>query len=223
MVDLNADLGESFGSYTIGNDDIIDIVDRANIACGFHAGDPLVIKRACERALAQGVTVGAHVGYRDLAGFGRRFIAYEPEVLKAEVQYQIGALSAFAPVTYVKPHGALYNYACMNKDQAMPIIEAMVEYDGELSLMCLANSPIIGWAHEAGLSTISEAFADRAYTPEGTLVPRTEPGAVLGFEDALAQARKIIAEESADSICVHGDSASALKLATAIREVLDAT
>ncbi|MDO4908302.1 MAG: 5-oxoprolinase subunit PxpA [Corynebacterium sp.] len=221
MVDLNADLGESFGSYRIGNDDIISIVDRANIACGFHAGDPLVIKKACQQATEAGALIGAHVGYRDLAGFGRRFIAYDPATLQAEIEYQIGALSAFGEVSYVKPHGALYNYACMNKDQAMPIIHALLAYDPALSLMCLANSPIIGWAEEAGLATISEAFADRAYNPDGTLVARSQPGAVLRFDDALAQARSMIEKESADSICVHGDSEGALKLAHAIREVLD--
>lgn len=221
-IKLNADIGESFGSYSIGNDAIMSYIDQANIACGFHAGDPYIMHKTVLSAQENNVAIGAHVGYRDLAGFGRRFINYEPHILKAEIQYQLGALSAFADIEYVKPHGALYNYASHNKDQAMPIIEAILDFDPRLTLMGLAYSPILDWAQEAGLSTFAEAFADRAYESDMTLRSRSLPGAVLSHDEAVAQAIRFAQEGWADSICVHGDSPDAFETAIAIRKALHA-
>ena len=240
-MDLNADLAEGFGRWELGEDGaLLEIVTSANVACGFHAGDPGVIRRACELAAERGVAVGAQVGYRDLAGFGRRFIDVEPRELTDDVLYQIGALSAFARVAgteiaYVKPHGALYNAIVRHEEQAAAVVEAVRCYDPRLAALGLPGSRWLALAAEAGLATYREAFADRAYTPEGTLVSRREPGAVLEDVDEIAQrcARMARGEPisavdgteiqvSADSICLHGDSPDAVAAARAVRDRLTA-
>ncbi|MEJ5997167.1 LamB/YcsF family protein [Corynebacterium sp. H130] len=239
MFDLNSDLGESFGSYRIGNDDaVLALVSSANIATGFHAGDPLVMQKTVAMAVEKQVRIGAHIGYRDLAGFGRRAMAYESDVLTAETIYQIGALQAIAraagaQVEYVKPHGALYNTIAHDRTQAEAVIAGIKAADPSLKLMGLAGAPVLTWAQEAGLETIAEAFADRAYTSEGTLVPRSQPGAVL--HDPTAAAAQALAfargeaitaidgskvQVSAQSLCVHGDNPEALELVKQIRSTL---
>lgn len=239
-IDLNSDLGESFGSWTMGQDEqMLDIVTSANIACGFHAGDPLVMVRTCELAHANNVRIGAHVGYRDLAGFGRRAMDYDTAELRAETIYQLGALQAAAEtvgahVSYVKPHGALYNRIAHDETQASAVIEAITAVDPSLKLMGLAGSPVLEWAQQAGLDTISEAFADRAYNPDGSLASRKQPGAVHHDPDiAAAQALAFATGETitaidgtqlqvnADSICLHGDNPAAVQLARRIAETLE--
>jgi len=238
-IDLNCDLGESFGNFHIGNDEeVLGLVTSANIATGFHAGDPLVMLTTVRRAKENSVRIGAHVGYRDLPGFGRRFIDYDLDQLTAEVLYQIGALQAACRATgteveYVKPHGALYNRIARDAKQAQAVIAGMKLADPQLALMGLAGSPVLGWAEEAGLPTISETFADRAYEKDGSLVPRSQPGAIhdsdeKATEQALnfALGKPITAVDGsdvqvvADSICVHGDNPHALHLVRAIRDTL---
>ncbi|AKK05457.1 putative lactam utilization protein B-like protein [Corynebacterium mustelae] len=241
QIDLNADLGESFGAYTIGNDtEVLKLITSANIACGFHAGDPQVMLDTTAQAIAGGVRIGAHPGYRDLSGFGRRTMIYSPRELTAEIIYQIGALQAAATasggtVEYVKPHGALYNTIASDKTQAMAVIEAIAALDQSLSLMVLAASPIVDWARSAGLSVIEEVFADRAYNPDGSLVSRSLAGAVHHDpEVAAAQAVAFATRQPistidgttitlpADSLCVHGDNPQALALIDRIRTELTA-
>lgn len=241
QIDLNADLGESFGRWTLGDDDaMLEVVSSANVACGFHAGDPSVLRHSCEKAAARGVAIGAQVGYRDLAGFGRRFIDIAPAELTDDVLYQIGALEAFARVAgtrvrYVKPHGALYNAIVHHEEQAAAVVEAVVQYDRSLPVLGLPGSAWLRLAEEAGLTTVGEAFADRAYTPEGRLVSRREPGAVLHEPDEIAQRCVRIATEGevvavdgsvvpapAGSLCVHGDSPGAVEIARRVRAGLDA-
>ncbi|GAA3461791.1 LamB/YcsF family protein [Saccharothrix longispora] len=238
MIDLNSDLGEGFGIWRLGDDDaLLDVVTSANVACGFHAGDPSTMRRVCERAAARGVAVGAQVSYRDLAGFGRRFIDVDPRELADEVLYQIGALEACAraagtSVTYVKPHGALYNATVHHDGQAAAVV-AGVRAFGDLPVLGLPGSRLLHHAARAGLRPVREAFADRAYTPEGTLVPRREPGAVLGDADAvlarvlrLAERGELVAadgsviEVDVDSVCVHGDTPGAVEHARVIRAAL---
>lgn len=240
VIDLNADLGEGFGQWTLGDDDaLLDVVTSANVACGFHAGDPTVLRRTCERAAERGVVVGAQVGYRDLAGFGRRFIDMEPGDLTNDVLYQIGALEAFARVAgtqvrYVKPHGALYNAIVHHEAQAAAVVDAVRRYDPTLPVLGLPGSAWLQLAEEAGLTVVPEAFADRAYTPEGTLVARREPGAVLhdAHEVAercvrLATRGEVVAVDGsvvpvrAGSVCVHGDSPGAVDMARAVRAALE--
>ncbi|MFC7330456.1 LamB/YcsF family protein [Marinactinospora rubrisoli] len=234
-IDLNSDLGESFGRWTLGDDAaLLAIVTSANVACGFHAGDPSVLRRTCAEAARQGVVIGAQVGYRDLAGFGRRFIDVPPAELTDEVIYQIGALEAFARVAgervrYVKPHGALYNTIVHHEEQAAAVVEAVRLYDPELPVLGLPGSVWLRRAADAGLRTIREAFADRAYTPQGTLVSRRERGALLHDPDQVAERCVRIARGEpieaidgspltieADSICVHGDSPGAVHMAQAV-------
>lgn len=238
-VDLNSDLGEGFGSWTLGDDDaLLDVVTSANVACGFHAGDAGIMRRVCERAAERDVAIGAQTGYRDLPGFGRRFIDIEPEALTQDVIYQIGALEAFARVAgsrvrYVKPHGALYNAIVHHEEQAAAVVRALVDYDPTLPVLGLHGSVFLRLAEEAGLVCVREAFADRAYTPEGTLVSRRLPGAVLHDADeiarrcvAMAQGEPIADVEggsltvTADSICVHGDTPGAVGIARAVRAAL---
>lgn len=238
-IDLNADLGESFGRWELGDDDaLLPLVTSANVACGFHAGDPSVLARTCARAAETGVAIGAQVGYRDLAGFGRRFIDVPPADLTNDVLYQIGALEAFARVAgvrvrYVKPHGALYNAIVHHEAQAAAVAEAIVKYDPSLPVLGLPGSVWLRVAAEAGLTTVAEAFADRAYTPEGTLVSRRERGSVLHDAKTIA-ARCVrlatqgeieavdgtIVKVTAASICVHGDTPGAVGNARAVREAL---
>ncbi|KQQ90311.1 5-oxoprolinase subunit PxpA [Aureimonas sp. Leaf324] len=238
-IDLNSDLGESYGAWEMGEDEtMLGLVSSANVACGFHAGDPAGILRTLKSAAARGVAIGAHVSYPDRGGFGRRNMDVASEDLVADVIYQIGALKGLAAVagtrvTYVKPHGALYNTIVSDPRQGRDVVEAILAADRSLVLMCLANAPLVRLAEDAGLTTVSEAFADRAYTPEGTLVSRREPGAVIhdpvvvaARMARLASAGEIEAVDGsvvrlhAQSICVHGDSPGAVSIARAVRERL---
>ncbi len=238
--DLNADLGESFGRWQLGDDDaLLPLVTSANIACGFHAGDPTVLRYACERAAEHGVVIGAQVGYHDLGGFGRRFIDVAPEDLTNDVLYQIGALDALARVAgarvrYVKPHGALYNALVHHEEQAAAVAEAVRRYDPALPVLGLPGSAWLRRAAEAGLHTVPEAFADRAYTAEGELVSRREAGAVLHDPEQVAarsvrmiRDRQVTAVDGsvilvpARSLCVHGDSPDAVHMAQAVRKALE--
>ncbi len=240
-VDLNSDVGESFGRWRLGDDDaVLAQVTSANVACGFHAGDPTTLRTCCEIAAAKGVVVGAQVGYRDLAGFGRRFIDVDPVELADDVTYQIGALSAMArvagtTVAYVKPHGALYNTAVHHERQAQAVVDAVRAYDADLPLLGLPGSELLARAEVAGLRTVREAFADRGYTPEGTLVPRSRPGALLEDPDQVAQRVLRLVTEGvvtavdgtdvaveAESVCLHGDTPGAVAMAERVRAVLDA-
>jgi UPF0271 protein len=238
-VDLNADLGEGYGSWTMGDDDaLLDVVTSANVACGFHAGDPSIMRRVCRLAAERGVAIGAHVSYNDRPGFGRRYVDIEPAVLRDEVIYQIGALDAFAraagsKVRYVKPHGALYNTIVHHEEQAAAVVEAIAEYDPTLPVLGLPGAVWLRLAAEAGLTAVHEAFADRAYTPEGTLVSRRESGSVLhdGREIAARCVAMATGEPIEDvdggtltvqpgSICVHGDTPGAVEIAILVRDHL---
>ena len=239
-LDLNADVGESFGAWTLGDDAaVLDVVTSANVACGFHAGDPLTLRTTCRYAAERGVVVGAQVAYRDLAGFGRRFIDVPADALTADLIYQLGALSAIAQVegtdvAYVKPHGALYNAVVHHEAQARALVDAVVAVDTSLPVLGLPGSLVLDLASEAGLRAVTEAFADRAYTPEGRLVPRTEPGAVL--HDPAEVAARVVrlvldgvvtavdgtdVEVRAESVCIHGDTPGAVAMARAVRAGLE--
>jgi UPF0271 protein len=237
-LDLNADLAEGFGQWPLTDDDaLLDVVTSANVACGFHAGDAPTMRRVCARAAERGVRIGAQVSYRDLAGFGRRFLDVDRETLAAEVLYQIGALRAMAraagvEVEYVKPHGALYNTVVHHEEQAAAVVEA-ARAAGDLPVMGLPGGRLLALAADAGLATIAEAFADRGYTPEGTLVPRSQPGALLPGTDAvvdravrLARDGVIVAVDGteltvrADSLCLHGDTPEAVANAQAVARAL---
>lgn len=258
MIDLNADLGEGFGIWKLGDDDaLLDIVTSANVACGFHAGDPLTIRRTCAAAVDRGVAIGAQVSYRDLAGFGRREMDVEPQELHAEVLYQIAAVDGIARATggrvsYVKPHGALYNRACRDEAQAEAVVAAVADYSrapgpGEatgprrtgtlpvrtLPILTLPGSALHGVAAKHGVPVLAEWFADRAYTASGALVSRREPGAVLHDPDEAAARAVRMARDglvtavdgteirvAAQSICVHGDTPGAVRLARAVRNAL---
>ncbi|EME23983.1 LamB/YcsF family protein [Rhodococcus triatomae] len=238
-IDLNSDLGESFGAWRLGDDEaMLALVTSANVACGFHAGDPATLLATCRGAAQRAVRIGAQVGYRDLAGFGRRFIDVSPADLTADVIYQIGALDGLAQasgsaVAYVKPHGALYNAIVNHREQARAVVAAVVAYDPTLPVLGLPGSVFLAEAETAGLRTVIEAFADRGYLPSGELVPRSRPGAVLSDPDGVADRVLRMVEDGAveavdgsvlairpDSICVHGDSPDAVALAVAIRDRL---
>jgi UPF0271 protein len=240
-IDLNSDLGEGFGRWELGDDAaLLEVVTSANVACGFHAGDPSIMRRSCDRAAALGVAIGAQVAYRDLAGFGRRFIDVDPIDLADDVLYQIGALDAFAraagtQVRYVKPHGALYNTIVAHERQAAAVVQAVRRYSADLAVLGLPGSGFLSIADQSGLRTVAEAFADRAYAPDGTLVPRRAPGAVLCDPEEiaarcvrLARAGEVTAVDGsvlrvrAQSICVHGDSPGAVATARAVRQALTA-
>ncbi len=238
-VDLNSDLGESFGNYTIGMDEeILKYVSSANVACGWHAGDAVVMERTVALAKEFGVAIGAHPGFLDLMGFGRRNMAVTPGEAKAYVKYQLGALTAFTKsmglqVQHVKPHGALYNMAAVDAELARAMCEAVYEVDPEIVFMGLAGSEMIRAAKEVGLRSANEVFADRAYNDDGTLVSRKLPGAVIKDKaEAIRRVVRMVKEgkvESingndiairADSICVHGDNPKALEFVKNIRETL---
>jgi len=240
-IDLNSDLGEGFGHWALGDDEaLLNIVTSANVACGFHASDASIMRRVCAQAAERGVAIGAQVGYRDLPGFGRRFIDIEPAALTQDVIYQIGALQAFAGVagsrvSYVKPHGALYNAIVHHEEQAAAVVRAILDYDATLPVLGLPGSAWLRRAGEAGLTTVPEAFADRAYTPQGTLVSRRLPGAVLDDADEIARRCVAIATGepirnieggpltvTAGSICVHGDTPGAVTIARSVKEALAA-
>ena len=238
-MDLNADLGESFGAYTLGDDEaLLDLVTSASVACGFHAGDPMVMTRTVAAAVERGVVIGAHVGYPDLRGFGRRALALEPAQLRADVVYQIGALDGIARslgtrVRYVKAHGALYNTAAADPAVAATLVDGVRAFDPALAILCLPGSAVAARCAETGSRFVAECFADRAYTPGGVLVPRTAPGAVIDDPQAVAARAVSMAttgvveaiggatvEVRADSICVHGDTPGASALARAVRAAL---
>jgi 5-oxoprolinase (ATP-hydrolysing) subunit A len=240
-IDLNSDLGESFGRWTLGDDDaMLGIVTSANVACGFHAGDASTLRRTCVVAAARGVAVGAQVAYRDLAGFGRRFVDMDPVELADEVVYQLGALEGMCRVAgtrlrYLKPHGALYNAVVHHADQARAVVDAVRAYDPALPVLGLPGSELLRLAEAAGLRAVPEFFVDRGYTPEGTLVRRSEPGAVLHDPDEVAERVVRLLDEGvvravdgtdvpvrAESACVHGDSPGAVAMAEAVRRSLKA-
>ena len=240
VVDLNSDVGESFGRWTLGDDAaVLSLVSSANIACGFHAGDASTLRRCCELAAERGVRVGAQVGYRDLAGFGRRFIEMDPVELADDVTYQIGALEALARVSgtrvsYVKPHGALYNAVVHHESQAQAVVDAVRAYDRRLPVLGLPGSQLLARAEAAGLPTVAEAFADRGYTPEGTLVPRSQDGALLHDPDDVARRVVRLVTEGvvsavdgtdvavvAGSVCLHGDTPGAVVMAERVRAALE--
>jgi UPF0271 protein len=240
-VDLNSDLGESFGAWSMGDDAaLLRLVSSANVACGFHAGDASTMLATCRGAAGNGVTVGAHVSYRDLAGFGRRSMDVPPAELRDEVLYQLAALAGLARVAgtsvrYVKPHGALYNRIVADERQARAVVDAVAAFDPRLALLGLAGSAVERAAEEAGVRFVREAFVDRGYRPDGTLVPRTEPGALL-HDPAEIAARavrmvtdgRVVAVDGSDirvqvdSLCVHGDTPGAVAMARAVREALTA-
>ncbi|MBE6949532.1 MAG: LamB/YcsF family protein [Ruminococcaceae bacterium] len=240
-VDLNSDLGESFGAYTIGMDsEVLKYISSANVACGFHAGDPMVMEKTVSMAKANGVAVGAHPGYPDLMGFGRRNMTISPAEAKAYTKYQVGAMLAFTKaqgikLQHCKPHGAFYNNAAVNMELAVAICEGVYEVDPDIILLGLAGSKHLEAAKEVGLRCASEVFADRAYMDDGTLVPRKMPGAVIHDTDiTIARVLKMVKEgcvESitgkiipikADSICVHGDNPKAIEFVNTIRSTLQA-
>jgi UPF0271 protein len=240
-VDLNADLGESFGRWTLGDDDaMLGLVTSANVACGFHAGDATTLRRTCARAAELGVVVGAQVGYRDLAGFGRRFVDMDPVELTDDVLYQLGALDGLCRVAgiavrYVKPHGALYHAVVHHEAQARAVVDAVRSYDSGLPVLGLPGSALLAAAGAAGLRAVPEFFADRGYTGAGTLVPRSEPGALLHDPAEVAgRVRRLLSDGivgavdgtdvavRAESVCLHGDSPGAVAMAAAVRAALEA-
>jgi UPF0271 protein len=240
-MDLNADLGEGFGVWRLGDDEaLLGVVTSANVACGFHAGDPATMRRVCARAAEAGVAVGAQVSYRDLAGFGRRFIDVDPDELADDVLYQLAALDGIARaegtgVSYVKPHGALYNAAVAHEGQARAVVDAVAAYGGGLPVLGLPGSALLRAAESAELPAVSEGFADRGYTAAGTLVPRREPGALVHDPAAVADRAvrmavdgEVVAVDGTpvslrvESICVHGDTPGAVELARTVRTALEA-
>ncbi len=240
-IDLNADLGEGFGRWSLGSDDLLlEVVTSANVACGFHAGDPPILRQVCEGAAAKGVKVGAQVSYRDLAGFGRRAMDVPAAELENEVIYQIGALDgmcrvAGTSVSYIKPHGALYNRCFTDLEQATAVAAAVAAYDNGLTMLGQPGSALLAAAETAGLAVANEAFADRAYAPDGSLVPRGSNGSVI--HDPATVTRRVIqmATEHTvvaidgsvidirpDSVCLHSDTPGAVELARAVRRGLEA-
>lgn len=226
-VDLNADLGESYGHWRLGDDDaMLNLVTSANVACGFHAGDPATLLRTCRAAVRHGVVIGAQVGYPDLVGFGRRFLDIAADDLTAAVIYQIGALDALARsvggrVAYVKPHGALYNTIVEHETQAAAVVDAVAALDDQLPLLGLPGSAVLDLAARRGLRTVTEYFIDRNYTPEGRLVDRRRPDAMI-TDSTVAAERAIDAarRRTADSFCIHGDSPDAVAMAEVVRAAL---
>jgi UPF0271 protein len=238
-IDLNSDLGEGFGIWTLGDDAaLLELVTSANVACGFHGGDPGIMRRTCAEAVERGVAIGAQVAYRDLAGFGRRKIDVPREELTDDVLYQLGALDGFARVAgdrvrYVKPHGALYNTIVDDAEQAAALVDAITLYDPALPVLGLPGSEWLRQATAAGLTAVPEFFADRAYTPQGRLVSRRLPGAVLHDPDAVAarcadwlRTGTVTAVDGspvaveARSVCVHGDTPGAVAMARQVAERL---
>lgn len=242
-IDLNADLGEGSGSWRQGpvpDDELLALVTSANVAAGFHAGEPLGIAGTCAKAVQHGVAIGAHPSYDDRDGFGRRPMDVPPPMLRAWVAYQVGAVQALAvsvggQLTHVKPHGALYNTIVHDEAQARAVVDAVAGVDGSLALVGLPGSRVLALAEEAGLRTVREAFVDRGYRPDGTLVPRGEQGAVvtnpvLAGERAvrIATEGKVLAVDgtlvdvAADSLCVHSDTPGSVQIASAVRSALAA-
>lgn len=240
-IDLNSDLGESYGVWKLGDDEaMLAVVTSANVACGFHAGDPGTLRAACQRAVQENVAIGAQVSYPDLVGFGRRHLDMAADELRDAVLYQLGALDAFAQVggseiAYVKPHGALYHATATDPALAAALVEAAADYDSSLAILGLPGSELLAAAERAGLEPVAEAFADRAYRRDGGLVSRRETGSVLTDPAAVAEQAVRIATDNevlaidgtivsvrARSICVHSDTPGAVGLARAVRSALDA-
>ena len=240
-IDINADLGEGFGRYRLDSDaELLTLVSSANVACGFHAGDPVVMRETVSRAVARRVAIGAHPSYPDLMGFGRREMAASAEEIEAYIVYQVGALSAFcgahgARLRYVKPHGALYNRAARDPGAARAIARALRSIDPALILLGLDGTPMLSEAAAEGVDVAREAFVDRAYQPDGQLVPRGQAGAVLDDIPAVVERavrmvteRFVIAIDGTrrivrpDSLCVHGDGPHAVAIVRALRERFDA-
>lgn len=240
-IDLNCDMGESFGAYALGNDAaLMPYISSANVACGFHAGDPRVMQRTVQLAVQHNVAIGAHPGFPDLVGFGRRALDATPDEIENDVLYQIGALAAFArangtTLVHVKAHGALYNLAAVREDVARAIAQAIARFDSNLVMVGLANSKMVDAARAVGLRFAREGFADRAYNRDGTLRSRREPGALITDPArAAAQALQMVrdrcvttpeGEHSAievDTLCLHGDNPMAIENARAVREILQA-
>lgn len=243
-MDLNAGVGESFGLWKLGDDEaLLSVVTSANVACGFHAGDPSILRRTANRAAAHGVAIGAEVSYRDLVGFGRRFMDIRPGELRDDITYQIGALDAFArqagrPVTYVKPHGALYHAVVQHEEQAGAVVESVARYshanDREVAVLGQPGSALLQAAERAGLRSVREAFPDRGYDATGQLLPRDAPGALVTNLDQVAEraVRMAVKGEvvtgdgsvvlvTAESICVHGDTLGAVEIARSVRAALE--
>lgn len=239
-VDLNSDLGESFGRYTLGMDEqVLSVISSANVACGFHASDPVVMAHTVRLARERGVAVGAHPGYPDLMGFGRRNMTVTAEEATAYTLYQLGALSAFLkaegiPMQHVKPHGAFYNMASKDYALARAICEGVRAFDPALVILGLSGGELIHAAEDLGLRTVSEVFADRAYEEDGSLVNRSKPGSMITDEDeAVRRVVRMVTEGKvtaitgkdisirADSICVHGDGAKAVQFSLRIRAALE--
>lgn len=240
-IDINCDAGESFGAYVIGNDEaLLPHVTSVNIACGFHAGDYNVMAKTVQLAKTSGTAVGAHPGFQDLAGFGRRLIESDSQDIYHSIVYQIGALQAFCtvhqiPVQHVKPHGALYNHAAVNQEAAEAVAAAVKDTDSSLLLFGLAGSRLIEAGKKAGLQVVQEVFADRTYQPDGTLTPRTAPNAhITKTADAVAQVLQMVrtgevtcadgsrSRLQADSVCIHGDGVHAVDFAETLRKELEA-
>ena len=239
LINLNADLGESFGAWRMGNDEsLLEVVNSANVACGFHAGDPAIMRDTVRLALARGVSIGAHPSYPDLQGFGRRVMQMSARDLEATLLYQVGALQAMAAaeggrVTHVKPHGALNNVACADAAVAATVVRAVQRLDRTLILLAPAHSELVKAAEAVGQPVRHEVFADRAYLDDGQLMPRSQPGAVLHDTQAcvahvlrMLEAQAIVASNGhrlptrIDSVCVHGDGPEAVATARAIRLAL---
>ncbi len=240
-IDLNSDLGESFGIWTLGDDEaMLDLVTSANVACGFHAGDPSTLRRVCRLAVDHQVTIGAQVSYPDLVGFGRRFIDMDPQELRDAVLYQLGALDGFAQVAgagvgYVKPHGALYHACTSHAEQAEAVVAAAHEFDPSMAVLGAPGSPLLAVADALGMEPVAEAFADRAYLADGRLVPRadrdavlTDPAVVAARAVSIATDHRVNAIDGSDvevrarSICIHGDTPGAVGIARAVRAALEA-
>ncbi|MCR5673375.1 MAG: LamB/YcsF family protein [Lachnospiraceae bacterium] len=238
-IDLNCDLGESFGAYTIGMDEeVIKVVSSVNIACGFHASDPVVMRKTVERAISANIGIGAHPGFYDLMGFGRRNMNISPSEAYAYVTYQLGALNAFcvqqgAKIDHVKPHGALYNMAGKDYELAKGICQAVYDFDPDIILLGLSGSRMINAGRDIGLRCANEFFADRAYEDDGSLRARTKEGAMVEDEnEAIERVVKVVKtgkvttysgneiDLKIDSICVHGDNAHALEFVRTIRDRL---
>lgn len=239
QIDLNCDLGESFGPYTVGNDqEVMQYITSANIACGYHAGDPMRMEQTVAAAKQAGVKIGAHPGFPDLMGFGRRELRCSSREIKAYIQYQVGALGAFAAahqmsIQHVKPHGALYNMACRDIDLAKAVVTGIQALNRDLILLCPAGSQMEQAALRAGLPVACEVFADRAYDSTGNLVPRSQTGSViLDPQEVVKRAVRMALEGTvqsitgevislrADSICIHGDTPGAISLVRKLREAL---
>ena len=238
-IDFNCDMGESFGMYKMGLDEeVIKYITSASIACGFHAGDPMWMRHTVRLAEEHGVAIGAHPSYPDLNGFGRRNMAVTPEEAKNDIIYQIGALQAFTKskkLQHVKPHGAMYNRAVHDEEMARATCEAILEVDREMVLVALAGSPWVKVAEDMGLRVAREVFADRALNADGTLISRSQPGAVIhDIEEVVERSLRMVTESKAtavtgeqiqvqaDSLCLHGDTAGAVEMARALKRELEA-